>query len=83
VHVKHYASSRLEAAGCAKLAKDAAAICGAIGAAVMFALTWLGTLPEVMIGREAKAPSGLVGPCGNLRRNSFADGDAPVCSYKL
>ena len=42
MHVKHYASSRLEAAGCAKLAKGAAAICGAIGAAVMFALTWLG-----------------------------------------
>jgi hypothetical protein len=33
VHVKHYASSRLEAAGRAKLAKGAAAICGAIGAA--------------------------------------------------
>ena len=32
-HVKHYASSRLEAAGRAKLAKGAAA--------VMFALTWL------------------------------------------
>jgi DNA repair exonuclease SbcCD ATPase subunit len=40
-HVKHYASSRLEAAGRAKLAKGAAAVWGAIGAAVMFALTWL------------------------------------------
>jgi hypothetical protein len=32
---------RLEAAGRAKLAKGAAAVWGAIGAAVMFALTWL------------------------------------------
>jgi hypothetical protein len=44
-HVKHYASSRLEAAGRAKLAKGAAA--------VMFALTWLvgGHFPEVMTRR--------------------------------
>jgi hypothetical protein len=34
-------SARLEAAGRAKLAKGAAAIWGAIGAAVMYALTWL------------------------------------------
>jgi hypothetical protein len=40
-HVKHYASSRLEAADRAKLAKGAAAVWGAIGAAVMFALTSL------------------------------------------
>jgi hypothetical protein len=40
-HVEHYASARLEAAGRAKLAKGAAAIWGAIGAAVMYALTWL------------------------------------------
>jgi hypothetical protein len=38
--VKHYASSRLEAAG-AKLAKGAAALWGAVGAAVMFAFQWL------------------------------------------
>ncbi len=31
VHAKYYASSRLEAAGRAKLAKGAAAICGAKG----------------------------------------------------
>ena len=36
-HVEHYASARLEAAGRAKLAKGAAAIWGAIGAAVMYA----------------------------------------------
>ena len=40
-HVKHYASSRLEAAGRLKLAKGMAALWGAIGAAVMFALQWL------------------------------------------
>jgi hypothetical protein len=40
-HVKHYSSSRLEAAGRAKLAKGAAALWGAVGAAVMFALQWL------------------------------------------
>jgi hypothetical protein len=38
-HVKHYASSRLEAAGRARLAKGAAAFWDAISAAVMFALT--------------------------------------------
>jgi hypothetical protein len=36
-----YASSRLEVAGKAKPARGAAAVLGAIGAAVMFALTWL------------------------------------------
>jgi intergrase/recombinase len=40
-HVEHYASSRLEAAGRLKLAKGMAALWGAIGAAVMFALQWL------------------------------------------
>jgi hypothetical protein len=36
-HVEHCASARLEAAGRAQLAKGAAAISGAIGAAVMYA----------------------------------------------
>jgi DNA repair ATPase RecN len=40
-HVKHYATSRLEAAGRLKLAKGMAALWGALGAAVMFALQWL------------------------------------------
>jgi chromosome segregation ATPase len=40
-HVKDYANSRLEAVGRAKLAKGVAALWGAVGAAVMFALQWL------------------------------------------
>lgn len=40
-HIKHYASSRLEAGSRLKLAKGMAALWGAIGAAVMFALPWV------------------------------------------
>ena len=39
--MSNYASSRLEDAGRAKLAKTVAAIWGAVGPAIMFALTWL------------------------------------------